>query len=86
MARFWGFQAKTGGFVGGGFGIEGAAIGMAASAILNSLTSRTHIQTVIRFEACHIDYNMNRPHSAHGWLTPAEFVEAWLHRQAHQLA
>jgi len=33
-----------------------------------------------------IDYNMNRPHSAHGWLTPVEFVEAWLHRQAHQLA
>ena len=22
----------------------------------------------------------------HGWLTPVEFVEAWLHRQAHQLA
>ena len=33
-----------------------------------------------------IDYNMHRPHSAHGWLTPVEFVEAWLHRQAHQLA
>ena len=25
-----------------------------------------------------IDYNINRPHSAHGWLTPVEFVEAWL--------
>jgi putative transposase len=24
-----------------------------------------------------IDYNLNRPHSAHGWLTPVEFVEAW---------
>jgi putative transposase len=33
-----------------------------------------------------IDYNRNRPHSAHGWLTPVEFVEAWLHRQAQQLA
>jgi Flavodoxin domain len=25
-------------------------------------------------------------HSAHGWLTPVAFVEAWLHRHAHQLA
>jgi hypothetical protein len=33
-----------------------------------------------------IDYNMNRPHSAHGWLTPVEFVEASLHRPEHQLA
>ena len=33
-----------------------------------------------------IDYNMNRPHSAHGWLTPVEFVEAWLHRQQLTLA
>ena len=33
-----------------------------------------------------IDYNINRPHSAHGWLTPVEFVEDWLNRQAHQLA
>jgi transposase InsO family protein len=33
-----------------------------------------------------IDYNNSRPHSAHGWLTPIEFVEAWLHREAQQLA
>lgn len=33
-----------------------------------------------------IDYNINRPHSAHGWLTPVEFVEAWLHHQQLQLA
>jgi putative transposase len=33
-----------------------------------------------------IDYNMNRPHSAHGWLTPVEFVEAWLNKQQLQLA
>jgi putative transposase len=31
-----------------------------------------------------IDYNINTSHSAHGWLTPVEFVEAWLHRQAYQ--
>jgi putative transposase len=28
-----------------------------------------------------IDYNLNRPHSAHGWLSPVELVEAWRHRQ-----
>ena len=33
-----------------------------------------------------IGYNMNRPHSAHGWLTPVEFVEAWLNEQALLLA
>jgi putative transposase len=27
-----------------------------------------------------IDYNNNRAYSAHGWLTPVEFVEAWFHR------
>jgi putative transposase len=31
-----------------------------------------------------IDYNNNRPHSAHGWLTPVEFVEAWLHHQPQE--
>jgi putative transposase len=24
-----------------------------------------------------IDYNLNRPHSAHGWLTPVEFARGW---------
>jgi len=33
-----------------------------------------------------IDYNINRPHSAHGWLTPVEFVEAWLNQQQLTLA
>jgi hypothetical protein len=25
-----------------------------------------------------IDYDMKRPHSAHGELTPSEFAKAWL--------
>jgi putative transposase len=33
-----------------------------------------------------IDYNINRPHSAHGWLSPVEFVEAWLSKQQLTLA
>jgi putative transposase len=40
----------------------------------------------VLLEDWRIDYNMNRPHSAHGWLTPVEFVEAWLHRQQLTLA
>jgi putative transposase len=44
------------------------------------------LEAKILTENWRIDYNMNRPRSAHGWLTPVEFVEVWLHRQTHQLA
>ncbi len=33
-----------------------------------------------------IDYNMHRTHSAHGWLTPAAFAEAWLNQHQPSLA
>lgn len=42
---------KGGGFVGGGFGILGAAEGMAIANLLNSLTRKSSIHTTIRFEA-----------------------------------
>jgi putative transposase len=32
-----------------------------------------------------IDYNMNRPHSAYGWLSPNEFARAWTTRHQPQL-
>jgi putative transposase len=32
-----------------------------------------------------IDNNLNRPHSAHGWLTPVEFAEAWFDRRCPQV-
>ena len=32
------------------------------------------------FEDWRIDYNLNRPHSAHGDLTPSEFAEDWINR------
>jgi putative transposase len=32
-------------------------------------------------EAWRSDDHNHRPHSAHGWLTPVEFVERWVHRQ-----
>ncbi len=44
------------------------------------------LEAQVLTEVWRVDYNMNRPHSAHGWLTPLEFVEDWLHRQEHQLA
>jgi putative transposase len=28
---------------------------------------------------------MNRPHSAHGWLSPNEFAQAWTNRHQAQL-
>jgi putative transposase len=44
------------------------------------------LEAKVLTEDWRIDYNVNRPHSAHGWLTPVEFVEAWLHHQQLQLA
>ena len=38
------------------------------------------VEAQVFTEGWRIDYN-NRPHSAHGWLTPVEFVDAWPHRQ-----
>jgi hypothetical protein len=42
---------QGGGFVGGGFGLVGAAEGMAVASLLNSLATKTSVQTLIRFEA-----------------------------------
>jgi putative transposase len=40
----------------------------------------------VLLEDWRIDYNINRLHSARGWLTPVEFVEAWLSKQQLTLA
>jgi len=53
---------------------------------LNGQQLDSLLEAKILTENWRIDYNMNRPRSAHGWLTPVEFVEVWLHRQTHQLA
>ena len=50
---------------------------------LNGQQFDTLLEAKVLTDDWRIDYNMNRPHSAHGWLTPVEFVEAWLHRQQH---
>jgi putative transposase len=54
--------------------------------LLNGQRFDSLIEAKVLIEDWRIDYNMNRPHSAHGWLTPVEFVEAWLHRQQLTLA
>ena len=48
---------------------------------LNGQLFDSLLEAQVLTEDWRIDYNKNRPHSAHGWLTPVEFVEAWLHRQ-----
>ena len=53
---------------------------------LNGQQFDSLLEAKVLTEDWRIDYNSNRPHSAHGWLTPVQFVEEWLNRQAHQLA
>ena len=53
---------------------------------LNGQQFASLLEAKVLLEDWRIDYNINRPHSAHGWLTPVEFVEAWLHRQQLTLA
>jgi hypothetical protein len=42
---------KGGGFIGGGFGLTGAAEGMLVASALNSLTTKSEIRSIIRWEA-----------------------------------
>jgi putative transposase len=53
---------------------------------LNSQRFETRLEARVLLEDWRIDYNINRPHSAHGWLTPVEFVEVWLNQQQLSLA
>lgn len=46
-----GLVKTGGGFVGGGFGARGAIEGMAIAAVLNALTTRTSITTIVRIQA-----------------------------------
>jgi hypothetical protein len=50
-----GLVRTGGGFVGGGFGLQGAAEGMAIAAVLNALTTRTSIKTIMRIQATHCE-------------------------------
>jgi len=43
-----GLQVSGGGFAGGGFGLAGFAIGVATAGVLNQVTKKTSIQTVVK--------------------------------------
>ena len=51
-----GTTRSGGGFFGGGFGVQGAAEGMLVASVLNSLTSRTRINTVLRLATPSAEY------------------------------
>ena len=53
---------------------------------LNGQIFDSLLEARVLLEDWRIDYNINRPHSAHGWLTPVELVEAWLNQQQLTLA
>jgi putative transposase len=44
------------------------------------------LEAQVLIEDWRIDYNENRPHSAHGDLTPSEFARAWTNRNQSALA
>ena len=48
---------------------------------LNGWTFDSLHEAQVLIEDWRIDYNLNRPHSAHGGLSPTEFVQAWLNHQ-----
>jgi len=43
------------------------------------------LEAQVLVEDWRIDYNLNRPHSARGWLSPNEFARAWTNRHQPQL-
>jgi Short C-terminal domain len=45
-----GLVKTGGGFVGGGIGVSGAVEGMAIAAVLNTLTTRTSVKTIVRIQ------------------------------------
>ena len=62
-----GLVKTGGGFVGGGIGVSGAAQGMAVAAVLNGLTTRTSVKTVVRVQGTHCELFL-----LHSRLTPEQ--------------
>ena len=48
--------------------------------LLNAWRFDSLLEAKVLIEDWRIDYNLNRPHSAHGDLTPSEFAQAWIDR------
>jgi hypothetical protein len=69
-----GLVKTGGGFVGGGFGARGAIEGMAIAAVLNSLTTRTSITTIVRIQGTGCELFL-----LHTRLTPEQLRIAMSH-------
>jgi putative transposase len=54
--------------------------------LLNLWNFDSLLEAQVLIEDWRIDYNENRPHSAHGDLTPSEFAQAWYTRNQPALA
>ncbi|WP_268962987.1 IS3 family transposase [Rhabdothermincola sediminis] len=54
--------------------------------LLNGWHFDSLLEAQVLIEDWRIDYNTNRPHSAHGDLTPSEFAQAWTTRHQPALA
>ena len=54
--------------------------------LLNSWQFDSLREARVLIEDWRIDYNMNRPHTAHGDLTPAEFANAWTNQHQPKVA
>ena len=54
--------------------------------LLNGWQFDSLLEAKVIIEDWRIDYNMNRPHSAHGDLTPSEFAERWTEQHQPALA
>jgi hypothetical protein len=56
------------------------------SALLNGWIFDSLLEAQVLIEDWRVDYNINRPHNAHGDLTPTEFAQAWTTRHQPALA
>lgn len=54
--------------------------------LLNLWQFDSLLEAQVLIEDWRIDYNINRPHSAHGGLTPTEFAQAWTNHHQPQPA
>lgn len=54
--------------------------------LLNGQRFESLLEAKVLLEDWRIDYNLHRPHSAHGWLSPVAFVETWTNQQELLLA
>ena len=54
--------------------------------LLNGWQFNSLLEAKVIIEDWRIDYNLNRPHSAHGDLTPSEFANRWAEKHQPALA